>query len=131
MLSNLLTAATLAALSAAAPLTNSNKAPVLARGIGAPTPANIPLPPAGQCAIVVLTNSDLPIGGQPTSASGEGIGPSAQGSRQVGVINTYGDTVGEYVLLNTDSPGFDAMVTLNDAIVQPEHSEKSVTMTAE
>lgn len=55
-------------------------------------------PPDGQCALLVYSSTDLPIGGVPTSVEGGGIGPSAVGSPGVFVINMYGDTVGSAAL---------------------------------
>lgn len=128
MLFNLLTAATLATFSAAAPLTGDKEASTLSKRTEDPTPSNVPFPPAGQCALVVLSDTILPFGDEPTTEGGEGLGsPSSQGGRIAGVINTNGDTVGDYVDLNTDSPGFDATITLSDMITDPE----DVTMTAE
>lgn len=126
MLTNLLAAATLAALSVAMPVTDSNKTPLLPREDQ--TPENIPLPPAGECALVVISSSNLPLGGKPTTPSGQGIAPSSVGSPFAGVINTHGEMVGDYVELNRDSPGFSATIMLDDKMII---AAEEVKMTAE
>ena len=80
-------------------------------------PQNVPTPPGAQCALLVFSSTLLPLGGDPTSVSGEGIGPSDQGSPEVLVINDKREVVGGAVTLATQSPGFAASVQLSPAYI--------------
>lgn len=99
--------AALAALSTAAP-----GRPLLRRDEDS-VPDEIVAPPPGLCALLVYSTVVLPIGGEPTSESGDGIGPSEGGEQEVGVINHFKDIVGTFVPFKNDAGDFQASLQLD------------------
>lgn len=118
--------AALVAVSAAAPASNTGVASLTKRKTNIPD--NVPAPPAGQCALLVYSSTILPLGGEPTSESGDGIGPSDAGNPEALVINHAKAIVSDVVALQPQSPGFKASMKLDPNKIT---NASNLTMTAE
>ena len=116
----------LLAIANGSPVSNAG-GQTIARRQGTDIPSDIPPPPAAQCSLLVFSDATLPLGGTPTSGSGEGIGPSSQGGPEVTVINVDKQIVGGPTGLADQNPGFAASMALDSHYI---NSAQTVSVSA-
>lgn len=107
--------AAMASVSLAAPAAEADLSSLFKRA--SPTgsiPDKIKAPKKGQCGLLVYSATILPIGGAPTTVSGEGIAPSQVGDESAAVINHSKKIIGPAKNLARMSPGFAADIPLNN-----------------
>jgi hypothetical protein len=92
---------------------------VAANALEQRTPTGVPeevkSPPEGMCALMVFSSTILPIGGQPTTVSGDGIAPSSAGDPSGAIINSNRDIIGPAVpMKDPNKVGFANDIKLNN-----------------